>query len=1009
MNNHNNYWGLFGKLWLLLPLLVLQLFLSQASLAYVTFETGQVRPMAMTADGNTLLAVNTPAGYLEIYDVQADGLSHRQSVPVGLEPVSVAVHSSNEVWVVNHLSDSISIVDIDVTPARIVRTLLVGDEPRDIVFAGPGGNRAFITTAHRGQNGPYTSATNPGEMTTPGIGRADVWVFQADTLHLDTSLGGSPLTIVTLFGDTPRALAASPDGSTVYAAVFHSGNQTTIVAEGAVCNGGSSSSSCTVDGATAPGGLPAPNQSDGGEPAPETGLIVKYDGTNWLDELGRQWDGLVRFNLPDLDVFAIDANAGLPVESDSWPGVGTILFNMAAHPTSGDLYVSNTEAFNHVRFEGHRAPGDTTSTVQGHLHETRVTIIDPGAGSVTPRHINKHIDYTVRPAPAGVKQNSLGLPRQLAFNADGSELYLAAKGSDKVGFFDTADLDDNSFSPSAADHAVVSGGAPSGLLVDNARGRLYVTTRYDNGISIVDTVTKSETVHYVMPNPEPAAVVDGRRFLYDTNLSSSNGEAACGSCHVDGDFDSLAWDLGDPTGSTINNPGPFKVNLGFPSPHYHPMKGPMTTQTLRGMDGHGPMHWRGDRTGGNDEPNVPPNSGVFNEDLAFKKFIGAFEGLNGAAATISDPQMDAFTKFILEVMMPPNPIRNLDDSLTASQDAGSTFYHGPISDTFFNCEGCHVLDPPNKLFGTDGFSTFENEPQMFKVAQLRNLYTKVGMFGMPNVAFFNGGNNGHQGDQIRGFGFLHDGSTDTMERFFNASVFNFPGGNSQRQQVEQFMLAFDSNIKPVVGQQITQTPTNKATTDPRVDLLTARAAAGDNDVVASGVVFGELRTASRLPDGTFQPDRAADAPLTETALRNLVTSQNTELTFTAVPLNSGIVYGIDRDEDGVLNGDDVCPNIADPLQNDGDSDQVGDLCDVCTAVADADQRDSNGDGYGNRCDADVNNDGATNSLDLGIFAGVFFTDDADADINGDGIVNSLDLGLLVPMFFNPPGPSAVAP
>ena len=30
------------------------------------------------------------------------------------------------------------------------------------------------------------------------------------------------------------------------------------------------------------------------------------------------------------------------------------------------------------------------------------------------------------------------------------------------------------------------------------------------------------------------------------------------------------------------------------------MKGPMTTQSLRGMANHGPMHWRGDRTGGND-------------------------------------------------------------------------------------------------------------------------------------------------------------------------------------------------------------------------------------------------------------------------------------------------------------------------------------------------------------------------------------------------------------------------
>ncbi|MDH3981205.1 MAG: cytochrome-c peroxidase, partial [Gammaproteobacteria bacterium] len=51
----------------------------------------------------------------------------------------------------------------------------------------------------------------------------------------------------------------------------------------------------------------------------------------------------------------------------------------------------------------------------------------------------------------------------------------------------------------------------------------------------------------LLHNPEPADLVAGRRFLYDARFTSSNGEAACASCHVDGDLDSLAWDLGDPT------------------------------------------------------------------------------------------------------------------------------------------------------------------------------------------------------------------------------------------------------------------------------------------------------------------------------------------------------------------------------------------------------------------------------------------------------------------------------
>src|SRR6185503_3640847 len=122
-------------------------------------------------------------------------LTHLSSVPVGLEPVAVAVRTPTEVWVVNHLSDSISIVDLSGSTPHVVRTLLVGDEPRDIVFAGHDRSRAFITTAHRGQSSPIDPQFN-----TPGVGRADVWVFDAN--NLGDTLGGTPLTILTLFSDT---------------------------------------------------------------------------------------------------------------------------------------------------------------------------------------------------------------------------------------------------------------------------------------------------------------------------------------------------------------------------------------------------------------------------------------------------------------------------------------------------------------------------------------------------------------------------------------------------------------------------------------------------------------------------------------------------------------------------------------------------------------------------------------------------------------------------------------
>ena len=155
-----------------------------------------------------------------------------------------------------------------------------------------------------------------------------------------------------------------------------------------------------------------------------------------------------------------------------------------------------------------------------------------------------------------------------------------------------------------------------------------------------------------------------------------------------GDVDSLAWDLGNPDAAVRTNPGPFVLPLpefgtdplfGL-NPDFHPMKGPMITQSLRGMANHGPMHWRGDRTGGTDAtlqhvlPSAQPDTGTFDEQIAFKKFNVAFPGLLGRSAPLTDAEMQSFTDFMLQVTYPPNPIRNLDNSLTPDQQAGRDFF-----------------------------------------------------------------------------------------------------------------------------------------------------------------------------------------------------------------------------------------------------------------------------------------------------------------------------------------------
>ena len=970
---------------------------------FLNFESGQVRPLTLSPDGTTLFAVNTPDNHLEIFDVSAAGISHRTSVAVGLEPVTVAARNDAEVWVVNHLSDSVSVVDVSSTPPRVVRTLLVGDEPRDCVFAGTGGNRAFITTAHMGQHRNDPSiASVPGagdpQLTTPGIDRADVWVF--DATAPGSAFGGEPIEIVTFFTDTPRALAVSNDGNTVYVAGFHTGNRTTTVSEGVVCNGFASAGPCSGDGITSPGGLsggqlpggnPGPSTDHLGVLAPEVGLIVQYDPATgvWKDELGRNWNNGVRFNLPDEDVFALDANTLNQIAVHV--GVGTTLFNMVVHQQTGDLLVTNTEARNVTRFEG---PGSFAgSTVQGHLAESHVTIIDnpnvtdPTGANVKPRHLNSHLDYSVLAGDPGfdptARLHSLAIPTAAEIDSSGN-LYVAAFGSSTIGVIDITALENGTFDPTvaSADYLPVSGGGPSGLALDPNHDRLYVLTRFDNSISVFDLTSRAEIDHQPIHNPEPAVVRDGRPFLYDAKHTSANGEASCAGCHIYGDLDQLAWDLGNPDDEVTSNPMSIKLeaaalffgsslNGGAEVDEFHPMKGPMTTQTLKGLANGGPMHWRGDRS-----------NGVFGigtgEELSFDNFIVAFSGLLGRATILPAAEMNKFTDFALTMILPPNPVRALDNSLTPDQQAGLDFYAGSRrSDGFpvlanlgFTCEGCHTLDPSQGFFGTNGDASFENEEQIIKIAHLRNLYKKIGMHGMPAVDFFNGGNNGHKGDQIRGFGFLHDGSVDTIFRFFQATVFNDnngvgfdgpAGGDVKRRQMEQFMLAFDSDLAPIVGQQVTLDPTNSAVAGPRIDLLMQRANTSfvskevggtvtECDLVVKGTIAGEARGA--FYDGTnFVMDRAADPPMTDAALRALATTPGQELTYTCAPPGLGQRMALDRDQDGVLDGDDNCAAVSNPGQSDGNGNGIGDACDTAGAVC--------GDGFVNGTEAcdDGTNDG----------------------------------------------------
>jgi DNA-binding beta-propeller fold protein YncE len=879
---------------------------------FTNFETEPVRPLALSPDGTRLYALNTADDRLEVLAVSAEGLSHLGEVGVGLRPVAVAARGDAEVWVSNHLSDSVSVVDVsDPAAPRVVRTLAVGDEPRDIVVAGPNHDRVFVATARR------SAAPAPGE------GQAAVWVF-------DAARPEAPAQVVPLFGTKPRGLAASPDGRRVYAAIFHSGNGTTTLDERTVAeNQGTTptpSPGPTLTPSSTPGvpsilgaglaarpaaGRVAPRSGLGGTgigqmgvvrtrgtvqqaapvpggiqqltptpdpdalPAPPVSLILRQAGRAWIDHTGRDWRAHVPYRLPDQDVWVIDAAAAMPREIGSVAGVGTILFNLTVQPGTGEIWVTNTEARNMIRYEPY---------VSGRAVNSRVTRLKPAAApdtfQVVPQTLNPHLAVDPLPRTEAARALSLSQPTDIVWNRDGSRAYTAVFGSNRVAVLDAAGQ--------VVDRLVVGAG-PGGLALDEVHGRLYVLNQLDATLSTVDLATQAVTSMPLTFDPVPEEIRAGQPLLYDAARSSGTGDQSCASCHVFGDLDGLAWDLGAPGGQVLRMPFELTHENFVLKPRdfrFHPEKGPMVVQSLRGMAGTGPLHWRGDRFTPEGEPPTDMDN--------FKQFKPAFTDLLGRTEPLPDADMEAFGRFVFSLRYPPNPLQNLDRSLTADQRAGADLYSGefPTDSGVTNCEGCHTLP-----LGTNGLINFEGDRsgQDFKVPHFRNMYEKVGRFNRP-------------GDLVTGYGFTHDGSTDTIQALLETELFTFPGDvegrldSAARNQMAAYLLAFDTGMAPAVGQQVTVAGTPAAAEQGRLALLTARASAGDCDLIARGRVAG-VEAGWLWLDSRFVESRRG-APTRDLAdLLRLATQPRGELTFTCVPPGDGMRSALDRDRDGFWDGD----------------------------------------------------------------------------------------------------------
>ncbi len=888
------------KIVLILIFLSLQGFATDVP--YVNWENHPVHALDISPDKTRLAVTHTADNRVQLFDISLGYPTRLGHVKVGVDPVSVRFKDNNELWVVNHISDSITIVDFE--NRRVINTLQTNDEPFDVVFAN---DKAFVSCSSVNQ----------------------ILVYQLNDVNL-------PPSVINVMAEDPRAMTVNNDGSKVYVASFESGNKTTILAGGLDESTGTltfPNNPVNRDASPYQGQNPPPN--DGAEflptinpnlpTPPKVSLIIKQNSDGkWLDDNGQDWTHMISgdqaelsgripgWKLLDHDITVIDT---VTHDVSYVSGLMNIGMAIGYNTAKNQITMIGTDAINEIRYE---------PILNGIFVRANIGIVNSNdINNPIVRDLNPHLDYLTSTVAQSIRNQSIGDPRGIVWNGSGNRGYVSGMGSNNI-----IVIDENG---GRIDRIEVGEGA-TGIAIDENNNRLYVWNHFEASLSTVDVNTNTEINRIDVFNPLPIAIQEGRKFLYGTHETSGLGQAACGSCHVDARMDKLAWDLGNPAGEMKEFDQNCQTQISgvsgisdFDCTDFHPMKGPMMTQTFQDIIGKEPFHWRGDQNG-------------------IEEFNEAFENLNGDDTLLTGDEMQKFKAMLATITFPPNPFRNLDNTLPASIDLTNHYTSGRFSpageplgvgnpqnglelfnlgllDNVFQCGSCHTLPTgmavngalklgtinasiggevmpmgPNNANHLGIVSVDGSTQKAIKTPQLRNMYDKVG-FEMS------------RSESLLGFGFLHDGAIDSVARFLSAGAFSV-GSDQEVADLVALMMAFSGseldNGSIPLGAVPEESQDTHAGVGKQYTLINATQMSGEVDelitIAATGkvdLIVNSDSNNSYLYDFTeemFISQR--DEEVSGLGLMSMA-SQEKPLTYSIVPKGLGKRLTFDRDGDGI--------------------------------------------------------------------------------------------------------------
>ena len=360
-------------------IIALTLFLAATAVAapkkigHPSFLSPHSRPIAV--HGNQVFVANTPADTADIIDAGSRRVVHR--INVGVDPVCVAVRpDGKEIWVANHVSDSVSVIDNDKSSPTYLHVIATiqdinpatkatrFDEPVGIAFAN--NDKAYVALSSENR----------------------IAVINVATRKITRRL------IIT--AQDPRAIVVR--GDRLYVLPFESNNKT---------------------------------QLSGGAKGEIDGNLVTFDAwehsirVNNVLSIGHKTDIVKHPEVPDRDLYIYDTKTDKFVTVVNT--IGTLLYGMTVD-SRGNVFVAQTDARNDVNGRA-GTKGHGLKEMENRAFLNQITRINfDGDKSSTPEFIELEPLPPNHPTPG----QALATPFAIQISKDDSTLFATAAGSDKL-------------------------------------------------------------------------------------------------------------------------------------------------------------------------------------------------------------------------------------------------------------------------------------------------------------------------------------------------------------------------------------------------------------------------------------------------------------------------------------------------------------------------------------------------------------------------------------------------